>query len=137
MPKRAPFTVLGVVIFWIYPPLEFPFSATPPPKGVRRTLHRECFQCPRSVRVDLKSRRGGGGAFFAKRGGSAAGICRPIRPSPRSLAPPSKLIEQTRVAPLPLRVTSGGGGREVLLNPVDETSDRGLERLGILTLVFL
>jgi hypothetical protein len=140
VPKRAPFTVLGVVVFRIYPPLEFPFSATPLPKGVRRTLHTECFQC--SVRVDLKVDEGGGGSFFAKRGGAAAG--------------PAGLSAQQRGVLLPVEAdraaTSGalavtchvgqpGGGRytsrEVLLNPVDEAGHRGLERLDILTLIFL
>jgi hypothetical protein len=46
-----------------------------------------------------------------------------------------------QAAPLPLRARSGWAAtvtsREVILGAVEEPYDRGLERLGILTLVFL
>ena len=107
VPKRAPFTVLGVVVFRIYPP-RIPIFGYPPPKGVRRTLHRECFQYPGSVRVDLKVDEGGGGVLFRKKRGGRGGICQSHPPITTVSWCPSKLIARPRVAPLPLRVTSSG-----------------------------
>src|SRR5262249_27735778 len=93
-------------------------------------------------RVDLKVSEGGGGPFFAGRGGGRRRHLRAYPPSRVVSCCPLKLIAQPRATPLPLRVTSGGGGarytsREVLLNPGDEAGHRRLERLDILTLVFL
>ena len=129
VPKRAPFTVLGVVVFRIYPP-RIPIFGYPPPKGVRRTLHRECFQYPGSVRVDLKvDEGGGGGPFSQKEGGPRRHLSEPSTHHHGVLVP----LEADRAA------TSGAlavtchversrhryTSREVLQGPVDEGQDRG------------
>ena len=101
-------------------------------------MYSERIQRAGSVQVDLEVK---GGVLFSQKGGARRrhvgrsaqhrGVLLPVEAD--RAATSGALAVTCHVGQPGGRYTS----REVLLNPVDEAGHRGLERLGILTLVFL
>ena len=92
------------------PPSFFDFRHTPPGHLWLSTSRCGVPTASRGTRLDLKVGEGGGGVLFRKRGGVRRQHMSAHPPITTVPCFPSKLIERTRVARLPLRVTSGGGG---------------------------
>ena len=143
MPKRAPFTVLGVVVFWIPPPPRIPIFWHPPfPKVSCKDVYSERIQrAGSSVQVDLEVNEGEGGPFLRK-GGSPPPASVGLSAQHRGVVLPAEADRAATSGTLAVTCHVGRSryryaSREVLQGPVDEGQDRSLECFDILTLLVL